>query len=511
MAVPPHAATIGRGEREQAVGGGATMSRVSDLILSLHGWVALLIVFLLPALEASVFVGVVVPGEIAVILGGVLGFERRVSLPAVLVAAIAGAVAGDTVGYLVGRRWGRRLLDRSIGRVVKREHIDRAQGYLARRGGRSVLLGRWTAALRALIPGLAGMSGVHYRTFALYNLIGGALWATTFVLLGYVSGAGWRQVEAVAKQASLLLVVVVVLVAATVLAARHVARHPERFRAAARRVADRPLVARLRARYHRQLTFLARRLRPGGALGLSLTLGLVAVGLTGWAFGAVLQDVLAHENLTEVDQPLWRFLQRHREPWATGTLRLVVRLESPWLLGGVAVAGGVALWLLHRRRPGPNRPSLNGSGWQALWLLLAAWLGGEALASMVAALVGRPRPPLALLAAAGSAFPSREATAGAALYGMLAALLGAATSRWTARVALWTAALLLLGAVGLGQTYLGSNWLSDVLGGGALGGLWLVVLLTAVTTARRLHADGTGGGQRPRAPASQLPGPGSRR
>ncbi len=188
------------------------MSRISDLILSLHGWPALLIVFLLPALEASAFVGVVLPGEIAVILGGVLAFEHRVGLAAVLVAAIAGAVAGDTVGYLVGRRWGRRLLDHSIGRVVKREHLDRAQRYLAQRGGRSVLLGRWTAALRALIPGLAGMSGVHYRTFALYNLIGGALWATTFVMLGYASGAGWRQVESVAKRASLLLLVVVVVV-----------------------------------------------------------------------------------------------------------------------------------------------------------------------------------------------------------------------------------------------------------------------------------------------------------
>jgi len=472
------------------------MSRISELILSLHGWVALLIVFLLPALEASVFLGVVVPGEIAVILGGVLAYEHRVSLPAVLIAGIAGAVAGDTVGYLVGRRWGRRMLDRSIGRVVKREHIDRAQDYLARRGGRSVLLGRWTAALRALIPGLAGMSGVHYRTFALYNLLGGALWASTFVLLGYGSGAGWRQVETVAKRASLLLLVVVALVAAVVLAARYIARHPERFRAAARRFADRPVVDRLRARHQRQLTFLARRLRPGGALGLSLTLGLVAVGLTGWAFGAVLQDVLAHENLTEVDLPLWHYLQRHQEPWATTSLRLAVRLGSQWLLGGVAVAGGVALRLLHGR--GSDASQLRRGRWQPLWLLLAAWLGGEALASMIAALINRPRPPLALLAATGSAFPSREATAGAALYGMLATLLAAATSRWSVRVALWTAAVLLLGAVGLGQTYLGTNWLSDVLGGDALGGLWLFVLLIAVTTMRRLHADGAGPGDRSR-------------
>src|SRR6266568_8770921 len=111
--------------------------------------------------------------------------------------------------------------------------------------------------------------------------------------LGFVAGEGWRKVEEIAKRASLVLLLIVVLVAGIVLAGRWIAQHPERVRAAIRRQLERPAVARLRARYERQLAFLARRLRPGGALGLSLTLGLLAIGLAGWAFGAVLQDVLA--------------------------------------------------------------------------------------------------------------------------------------------------------------------------------------------------------------------------
>ena len=133
-------------------------------------------VFLAPALEASAFLGVVVPGEITVLLGGVLAFEHRASLPAVLGAAVAGAIIGDSVGYLVGRRWGRGLLDGSVGRLVPGQHLDRAEGYLAERGGPAVFFGRFTAALRALIPGLAGMAGLHYRTFAVYNAAGGLLW-----------------------------------------------------------------------------------------------------------------------------------------------------------------------------------------------------------------------------------------------------------------------------------------------------------------------------------------------
>src|SRR5258706_9695728 len=139
-------------------------------ILGLNGWAALALVFGLPRLEPSAFVGFVFPGEIAVILGGVLAFEHRVSLPAVLAAAISGAILGDTTGYAIGRRYGRRMLTGRVGRLVKHEHVHRAERYLTERGGKAVFLGRFTAALRVMIPGLAGMARMPYRTFVVYNV-----------------------------------------------------------------------------------------------------------------------------------------------------------------------------------------------------------------------------------------------------------------------------------------------------------------------------------------------------
>src|SRR2546423_3509878 len=204
---------------------GSLIAGITDAILHLHGWAALAVVFALPALESSAFVGFVFPGEIGVLLGGVLAFEHRVSLPAVLAAAIAGAVIGDSVGYEVGKRWGRHLLERTVGRFVKRDHLDRAERYLATRGGKAVFFGRFTAALRVLIPGLAGMSGMPYRTFAVYNMAGGALWATGFVLVGYAAGTSWRRVEHVAKRASLVLLLIAVVGAAIALGGRGLARH----------------------------------------------------------------------------------------------------------------------------------------------------------------------------------------------------------------------------------------------------------------------------------------------
>jgi membrane protein DedA with SNARE-associated domain/membrane-associated phospholipid phosphatase len=450
------------------------MGHLADRILSLHGWAALAIVFGLPALEASAFVGVVVPGEIAVLLGGVLAFERRVSLPAVLVAGIAGAICGDTVGYLVGRRYGRTLLQGSVGRLVRREHLDRAERYLAERGGPAVFLGRFTAALRALIPGLAGVARMRYRTFLLYNAAGGAAWATGFVLLGYAAGTGWRRVEHIAGRASLLLLVAIVVAGSVVLGARWVARHPDRLRIRAGMVLERPLVRRLRGRYQGQVAFLARRLQPEGVLGLSLTVSALALVAAGWAFGALLQDVVAHDELALVDQPVQRFFAAHREAWLTPLLRGVSDLGNAALLLGLLVAIG----LVWRRRAGT---------WRPLLLLAGAFAGAWALSRIIELLTQRGRPPTveAIGRWTGQAFPSGHVTLAAAVYGMLAALVAATTPRWGRKVAVWTAAVLVVGLVGLSQLYLGANWLTDVLAGMALGTAWLFALLAGIRTVRR--------------------------
>jgi membrane protein DedA with SNARE-associated domain/membrane-associated phospholipid phosphatase len=456
------------------VGEAASMGHLADRILSLHGWAALAIVFGLPALEASVFVGVVVPGEIAVLLGGVLAFEHRVGLPAVLVAGVAGAICGDTVGYLVGRRYGRTLLQGSVGRLIRPEHLDRAERYLAERGGPAVFLGRFTAALRALIPGLAGMARMRYRTFLVYNAAGGAAWATGFVLLGYAAGTGWRRVEHIAGRASLLLLVAIILAGSVVLGARWVARHPDRLRARAEMVLERPLVRRLRGRYQGQVAFLARRLQPEGALGLSLTMSALALVAAGWAFGALLQDLVAHDELALVDQPVQRFFVSHREAWLTPLLRGVSNLGNAALLLGLLVA----IVLAWRRRAGI---------WRPLVLLAAALAGSWALSTVVELLTKRPRPPAvqAIGRWTGHAFPSGHVTLATALYGMLAALVASTTPRWGRKVTLWTAAVLIVGLVGLSQLYLGANWLTDVLAGMALGAAWLFALLAGIRTVRR--------------------------
>lgn len=454
------------------------MSHLIDGLLNLHGWVALAVVFAVPALESSAFLGFMFPGEVAILLGGVLAYQGRISLAATIAAAVAGAVIGDTIGYEIGKRYGRRILYGTVGRLVKRDHIDRASGYLSTKGGKAVFLGRFTAALRVLIPGMAGMSGMPYRTFAGWNVAGGTLWATGFVVLGYFGGSSYRHVESVAKTASILLLLLVVVVGGAIWLARRIARHPERLRALAGRLANRPAVAAVRGRYRRQLDFLARRLEPGGALGLSLTASLVLIGLTGWAFGTVVQDVLARESLNPLDRPVLDFFVRHRERWLTRPAEMVGALgSSAVLVPLLALAAALFLW---RRRT-----------WRPVVLLAGGYGGAVLLWTVVKVLVARHRPAAALAAGrfTGFSFPSGHATQAVAAWGLLAALAAAATRSWPRKVAAWTACALVTVLVGTARVYLGAHWPTDVLGGWALGALWLSAFLTlARTLGGRGHA-----------------------
>ena len=198
------------------------MNGVVEHILTLPPWVALLIVFALPALEASTFLGFVFPGEIACLLGGVLAFESKLSLPLVIVAAVCGAVIGDSVGYYVGLRFGDMLLNKLPSRFVKPEHVERTKELIRRFGGRAVFIGRFTAALRALVPGFAGVSNMRYRTFLVWNFVGGALWASGVVVAGYLAGHAWRKVDSTLSLAgySVLGAVVLGLIALSVVRRR---------------------------------------------------------------------------------------------------------------------------------------------------------------------------------------------------------------------------------------------------------------------------------------------------
>jgi membrane protein DedA with SNARE-associated domain len=185
------------------------MGELAEGLLSLSGWAALAGLFLLPALEAPAFLGLVLPGELALVLGGVLAAQDRVSLAAALAVGTAGALAGDAAGYWIGRRWGPRLLATRLGRRVGPARLHRVESLLLRGGGGPLLVGRCTAGVRVVLPGLAGMLGLRYRVFTAWTGVAATGWAVAHVVLGYAAGASWRHVDRLTGRVGLALALAV--------------------------------------------------------------------------------------------------------------------------------------------------------------------------------------------------------------------------------------------------------------------------------------------------------------
>ena len=162
--------------------------------------------------EAAILVGMVVPGETALLVAGVFCQRGVLSLPVMIVVAVVAAVAGDSVGYAFGHKFGPGFRRTRVGRFVGDSRWSKVDGFIERHGGKAVLMGRLTAVFRALVPSMAGMSKMHYRTFLIWNAIGGLIWAPGCVLLGYAFAKSLDVVGKTLTWAPLAIVGLVVIV-----------------------------------------------------------------------------------------------------------------------------------------------------------------------------------------------------------------------------------------------------------------------------------------------------------
>jgi membrane protein DedA with SNARE-associated domain len=155
-------------------------------------------------LETSAFVGLIAPGELAVVLGGVLAGRGRMELPLLAAVVWAAAVAGDVCGYLLGRGLGRPFLVRHGARLgatsARLEQVDR---FFARHGAKAIVIGRFVGIVRAMGPFTAGASGMRPGRFLAADVVGAGLWAGTFTGLGYAFAGSVGTLLDVLHQAQL--------------------------------------------------------------------------------------------------------------------------------------------------------------------------------------------------------------------------------------------------------------------------------------------------------------------
>jgi membrane protein DedA with SNARE-associated domain/membrane-associated phospholipid phosphatase len=420
------------------------MNQVINWLVQLPAGVVLGAAFLLPLLESSMFVGIAFPGETAVLLAGVVASQGALPLWLVILMASAGAIIGDSVGYEIGKRYGQRLLGRLPKRLVRPEHIERTSALLRRRAGWAVFVGRFTAALRVLVPGMAGISRLPYPTFLLFNAVGGIAWATAAAIAGYIAGKSYHAAE---QRVSIIGFGVLALIIGGYLLA-HLWRHP------------------------RVVPLVDARLSTDRWTGLPLTLTIAAGGGSGWLFGGVLEDVAGHEELAREDPHWHEFLVDHRLAAVSNIARVLTYLGStPVAYVVLVVAVTLVIW---RERY-----------WAAIFAV-PALIVGQLIRAGVSVLVHRQRPPRAdwLTSADGYAFPSGHAATSVLVWGLVVALAWPWLRGRGRRVTAVIVAAVIAVIVGATRAYLGVHWPTDVVGGWALGGLLLTLAVAALSLLR---------------------------
>ena len=201
------------------------MSAITAELARLSGPLVYAVVAALVFGETALFLGFVVPGETAVVIGGVLASRGRVSLPLLMIVVVAAAIVGPLVGYEVGRRMGGRVIGSRFLRRMSGT-VEKATSALNSRSAAAVLVGRFTAVLRALMPALAGTARMPYRTFAVYNAIGGVVWGVGYCLLGYLAGSAYEAIQRQVGTGFAIALAALVVVALVIWAVRRHRRAP---------------------------------------------------------------------------------------------------------------------------------------------------------------------------------------------------------------------------------------------------------------------------------------------
>jgi undecaprenyl-diphosphatase len=430
---------------------------LEDLSNTLGAWTYLLVGFFAFA-ETGAFVGLVVPGETVMLLGGAVAGQGAIDLYLLIAIAWFAAWLGDTTSFFLGRRLGREFVLRHGPRVgISHERFEKVEDYFSRHGGKTIFIGRFISLVRAFAPFIAGSSGMRYRAFVPYSILGTGLWASAHILVGYFFSRSVETGAEYAGKGAFLLGTLIVVVGGSIFLYR-------RFRVRENRVAavrwleghalTRWLVV-LGRRYRPQFEFLWDRVTPGGTFGLEFTSLAATLAVALFVLIGYAVVIGGDPGPTPGDSTAIDVVESLRSGWLTDLSKIVTFLGSGVFTWGLTILGTVLL--VARRR----------------WTEVAVLLAGMTLITIgfheIKAAVDRSRPEEGLIDTSGSSFPSGHA-AHSVLYLWIAVTIVLRLRPGMARkTAVVLSGLALTILVGLSRVYLNVHYLSDVSGGWALG------------------------------------------
>lgn len=435
----------------------------------MHAWLAsieahpalvLAVVFGVACAESLAVVGTFVPAGIVMFAAGALIGAGVLDGWVTLGVAALGAVAGDGISYELGRRYAGEV---RTWWAEKGHEATWARGerFVATHGGKSIVMARFFAPVRAIVPLVVGAARMPRHKFYPINIGSALAWSPAHIGPGIVFGASAQLAEAVSGRLAAMLLLLAILLWLIVRLTRVAVRRGVPLA----RVGAQRAMARLERRHPRVASRLSGIVGPDRPESPTLlVLALLFIGSV-WMFLGIVQDVVAHDPLMRADTAIYSFLQTLRTAPVDGLMAGIVEL-SAWS-AGLAMAAAVLVWLMVQR----------------CWRTAGYWALTVAIAGAVSP-VFEPADyvrPFAWQADVTHApLPSGNATFNILVYGFLGWLL---VHR---RAPLWRSAVITVVAVwvaltGFARLFLGENWLADILAGWSLGLAWFAVLAGTYT------------------------------
>lgn len=386
---------------------------------------------------AAVFLGVMaenagipIPGETILLAAGFFASQGHFHLGWVILLAALGAMVGDNLGYLLGDKVARPFLARH-GRflLLTPPRLRAIEAFFERHGEKTILFARFVSGLRVVAALFAGLSGMRWRIFFLYNAAGAVLWATAISLLGFFFGESWDLLQKWVGLGGVIAVGVVLLAFLLM-----------------------TLLRRARALRASLTALLPKAL--GRREGIILLVNLTALAV----FSKIVEDVVSGEA-TRFDRAILLAIHAHSGPFVS---YLSLGMSALGSVPAVVLFVALMAWALLRR----------GARREVQGLVAAAGIA-EGVTLVLLYSVRRAHPSLweALVHLHHYSFPSGHALVATATYGMAAYLLG--HRKPALKRPFQLAAGLLVFGIGVSRVVLGANWATDVLGGFA-GGLLIL-------------------------------------
>jgi membrane protein DedA with SNARE-associated domain/membrane-associated phospholipid phosphatase len=422
---------------------------------TLGAWTYLLVGFFAFA-ETGAGIGLVVPGETVMLLGGAVAGQGAIDVYVLIAIAWFAAWLGDTFSFFLGRRLGREFVLKHGGRVgIGHERFEKVEDYFSRHGGKTIFIGRWISLVRALAPFIAGSSRMSYRGFVPYSILGTGLWASLHILVGYFFSRSIETAGHYAARGAFALATLIALVIGTVYLVRFLKVEANRDRVVRWMEGHRLTAWMVELARRQEIRFLWDRVTPGGTFGLEFTSLMAALAVSLFVLVAYTVIVSGDAGATPGDETAIEVVEWLQTSVLTGLAKVVTFYGSGGLTWALALVG--AALLAWRRR------------WVEFWVLLVGMTITQVGIWELKDAVDRSRPDDPLVSSSGSSFPSGHA-AHSVIYLWLAVTIVLRLRPGMARAtAVVVSGIVLTALVGLSRVYLDVHYLSDVNAGWALG------------------------------------------